>query len=68
MYDLKTKLDQRFKESDEYMVKTEFEYCLKLMKGSNIHAFEKVVKTFRNWRTESLNISISIEQWLYRGG
>lgn len=54
-YELKTKLDQWFKESNEYTAKKGFEYCLKLMKDSNIPAFEKVVKTFKNWKTEILN-------------
>lgn len=54
-YELKNKLDQWFKESNKYTAKKGFENCLRLMQDSHIKAFQKVVKTFKNWKTEILN-------------
>ncbi|CQR48146.1 hypothetical protein BN1058_02494 [Paraliobacillus sp. PM-2] len=53
-YQLKNKLGQWFKESDEKTAKEGLETCLKEMRMSNIESFHKVVKTFKRWKQEIL--------------
>ncbi len=53
-YQLKNKLDQWFKESDEKTAKEGLETCLKEMRSSNIDSFHKVSKTFKRWKQEIL--------------
>ncbi|WP_226038594.1 ISL3 family transposase [Aquibacillus saliphilus] len=53
-YDLKNKLDQWFKESDEVTAMQGLEECLMAMNASKIEAFHKVMKTFKRWKQEIL--------------
>lgn len=53
-YELKNRLDEWFKESNEKTAKRGLETCLQLMSETSIEAFQQVRKTFINWKTEIL--------------
>lgn len=53
-YELKNKLDQWFKESNEKTARQGLEECLLAMKASKMEAFDKVRKTFQRWKQEIL--------------
>nr|WP_272932742.1 ISL3 family transposase [Virgibacillus halodenitrificans] len=54
-YNLKNKLDQWFKESNEKTATQGLEECLMEMKDSNIESFHRVRKTFERWKQEILH-------------
>ncbi|WP_077357304.1 ISL3 family transposase [Virgibacillus halodenitrificans] len=54
-YNLKNKLDQWFKESNEKTATQGLEECLMAMKDSNIESFHRVRKTFERWKQEILH-------------
>lgn len=53
-YELKNLLDKWFKESDGTSAKQGLEECLGAMNASGMEVFQKVAKTFKNWKTEIL--------------
>src|SRR5690625_770211 len=51
-YQIKNAFHQWFHTSDSSNVKERLYEWFELVKNSSIHAFDSVVKTFKNWQTE----------------
>lgn len=53
-YELKNRMDQWFKESDEKTATAGLEECLEIMEASSIESFHRVAQTFKRWKLEIL--------------